>query len=142
MESVAGNETTMKLNVIEICPDFQEWPESWRESAKDISYGRKIIEIFERFILEMMKKGYAEKTVKRHIDNLWLLGGELIREINMYDQDREKDPLTLIQENIGSDGGPYCRHIDSEYELNSFDATCRKLHKYLKSQGKGSISGK
>jgi hypothetical protein len=35
-------------------------------------------------------------------------------------------------ENIGLDGGPYCRHLETEAELDSFDATCRKLFKFLK----------
>ncbi len=33
---------------------------------------------------------------------------------------------------IGTDGGPYCRHLDTEAEFKSFNGTCRKLHNYLK----------
>jgi hypothetical protein len=40
-----------------------------------------------------------------------------------------KPSLTL--DSIGPEGGPYCRHLDSEEECRSFDATCRKLYKYL-----------
>jgi len=40
-------------------------------------------------------------------------------------------PLAKLLECVDSDGGPLCRHIDSEWALKSFDATCRRLHKFL-----------
>ncbi|MFH1008875.1 MAG: hypothetical protein V1800_15475, partial [Candidatus Latescibacterota bacterium] len=43
-------------------------------------------------------------------------------------------PIEKLKEAIGSDGGPYCRHIDSEAALTSFDSTCRKLHRFLESE--------
>ena len=48
-----------------------------------------------------------------------------------------RDLLALfnkLKEAIGPDGGPYCRHIDSEAALSSFDSTCRKLHRFLESE--------
>jgi hypothetical protein len=64
------------------------------------------------------------------MDNLWLLGGEVIRDVcenGHYDL----PPLTELRDAVDSHGGPYCRHISSEREMNSFDATCRKLHAFL-----------
>ena len=71
------------------------------------------------------------KTVKRHLDNLWLLGGALIRKINMNPELRKKTPMELLLENIDETGGPYCRHLDTEEDFRSYDATCKKLFKFL-----------
>jgi restriction system protein len=67
----------------------------------------------------------------RHLNNLWLLGGELIRSINMDSEDREKTPMELLLENIDETGGPYCRHLDSEEQMRAYEATCKKLFKFL-----------
>jgi hypothetical protein len=37
---------------------------------------------------------------------------------------------------VGPDGGPHCRDLDSDAEIESFDSTCRKLHRYLKDQSR------
>jgi hypothetical protein len=84
--------------------------------------------------VEELLSRYSLKTVKRHLDNLWLLGGELIRSINMDPEDREKTPMELLLDNIDEIGGPYCRHSDTEEEMRSYDATCRKLFKFLRKQ--------
>jgi len=100
--------------------------------SEDIPFGKKIVDIFRPFIEDLIDSKYAEKTIKRHIDNLWLLGGEIIRDVNMDTDLRSSDALNLLMENIGSDGGPFCRHLDTEDEQRYFDATCRKLYKFLK----------
>jgi hypothetical protein len=33
-----------------ICPDFQEWPDSWKGEDKDVPYGKGLIEAFRPFI--------------------------------------------------------------------------------------------
>jgi len=69
---------------------------------------------------------------------LWLLGGELIREINMNPKLRKQAPMDLLLENIDETGGPYCRHLDSEEDSRSYGTTCKKLFKFLQ---KGIIHG-
>jgi len=101
-----------------------------RGQPEDIQYGDKIVSNFRPFIEDLILKDYKDKTVKKHIDNLWLLGGELIREINMDPELRNKGALDLLLEFIGTDGGPYCRHLDNDEELKSFDSTCKKLFKF------------
>ncbi len=111
--------------------DFYEWPERWKGFPEDVSYGERIIEIYKPFVEELLSK-YSMNTVKRHLDDLWLLGGELIRDINMDPEDREKTPMILLLDNIDESGGPSCRHLDTEEEMRSYDATCRKLFKFLR----------
>ena len=119
------------LTIETICPDFQEWPDSWKGEDKDVPFGQGLIEAFRPFIQSLIDHGWSKSTIRNHIDNLWLLGGEIIREVNDDNEYRRFTPLQKLMQTIGLEGGPYCRHLDSDEEMRSFDATCRKLYKYL-----------
>ena len=67
----------------QLCPDFEKWPRRWMFVSKDIPFGEKTIDILRPFVEDLIVRKYTEKTVRKHIDNLWLLGGELVRKINM-----------------------------------------------------------
>jgi hypothetical protein len=57
-----------------------------------------------------------------HVDNLWLLGGEIIRDLN-YDPSRKKVPAQrLLRDAVHPDGGPLI-HNGSVEEQRSFDST-------------------
>ena len=120
----------MKSRIDKLWADFYEWPERWKGFDKDVPYGEGIIQIYKPFVDELLSR-LSLKTVKRHLDNLWLLGGELIREINMNPKLRKKTPMDLLLDNVDETGGPYCRHLDSEEEMRAYDATCKKLFKFL-----------
>ena len=123
----------MKSQTDKLWADFYEWPERWKGFPEDVPYGEGIIRIYKPFVDELLSR-LSLKTVKRHLDNLWLLGGELIREINMNPRLRKKAPMDLLLDNVDETGGPYCRHLDSEEQMNAYDATCRKLFKFLREQ--------
>jgi hypothetical protein len=64
------------------------------------------------------------------VDNLWLLGAEIIRDLN-DDPALRKVPLArLLRDVVQADGGPLLYH-GSEDAQRSFDSTCRKLHRFL-----------
>ena len=69
----------------------------------DIGYGERLLTILEPFVENLITKKLDRKTLERHIDNLWLLGGELIRLINQDEDVRNSEPLELIMENIKHD---------------------------------------
>jgi hypothetical protein len=134
----AGNSPVKKkrsdlspLSIEKICPDFREWPGSWKGEDEDVPYGEGLIELLRPFIQSLIDHGWSKATIRNHIDNLWLLGGEIIREVNDDNEYRRFTPRQKLLDSIGPEGGPYCRHLDSEEECRSFDATCRKLYKYL-----------
>jgi hypothetical protein len=62
------------------------------------------------------------------LDNLWLLGGEIIRPVSNFDN-YSIPPEESLMRSVDEEGGPYCRHIHSEARQRSYDATCRKLFK-------------
>jgi hypothetical protein len=74
--------------------------------------------------------GLSGKTIRRHVDNLWLLGGEIIRDLNQTPSLRKVAVERLLRDLIHEDGGPLI-HNGSEEEQRSFDSTCRKLHRFL-----------
>jgi hypothetical protein len=59
-----------------------------------------------------------------------MLGGEIIRDLH-YDPSLRKNAAEgLLRNAIHEDGGPLV-HNGSEEEQRTFDATCRKLHRFL-----------
>lgn len=75
-------EKVMKIS--DICRDFEEWPDSWEGESRDKEYGERICMEMKPFIEALIEKGLTKETIKRHMDYLWLLGGEIIREVNMH----------------------------------------------------------
>lgn len=97
---------------------------------KDLEYGKQLLEAMRPFAEHLAEGGLAKKTIKRHLTNLWLLGGEIIRNVSLY-KEYSTPASEKLRQSVGPDGGPYCRHLNSEAELESFDSTCRKLHKFM-----------
>lgn len=114
----------------DICPDFPEWPDRWMGVQKDKPYGQGILCAMRPFVEHLISRGLTVKTIRRHMDNLWILGSEIIRDVSTFDQ-YDVPPEQNLRGSVGTDGGPYCRHLHSESEVKSFDATCRNLHKFL-----------
>ena len=114
----------------DICPDFPEWPDRWAGVQKDIPYGQGMLDAMRPFVAHLIASGLKEKTIRKHMDSLWLLGGEIIQSVGMFDG-YDIPPEETLRRNVDEEGGPYCRHLDSESQEQSYDATCRKLHKFL-----------
>ena len=114
-----------------LCPDFAQWPLSWQVEKDDVIIGQCIIETLNPFLHDLLRKHLAHRTLTRHRDHLWMLGGEIIRrrheDAELYKQPVKKLLFNLIEE----EGGPLICPRISESEQNSFDSTCRKLYRFL-----------
>ena len=75
-------------------------------------------------------EGLKHHTIRRHMDNLWVLGGEIIRSLNTFDED-ESPAEESLRDSVGPDGGLHCSGFQYEWEMTSYDATCRRLHKFF-----------
>ena len=64
------------------CRDLGDWPRSWMVWSKDLSSGQKIVESFKPFLQYLSQLPLSRKTVRKHVDNLWILGGEIIRDLH------------------------------------------------------------
>jgi len=97
---------------------------------KDILPGQQLVGCFQLFCERLLTTNLTRKTVHKHINNLWLLGGEVIRDLN-EDGKLRKIPIDqLLLQILDEDGGPLI-HNGSEEEQRSFDSTCRKLYCFL-----------
>jgi hypothetical protein len=116
----------------DIIRDCEKWPKQWMGLGEDVPYGRGIVNAMKPFIEALISEGVSDRTLRKHLNNLWLLGGEIIRDVSLNEEYAEIAPVDKLVESIGDNGGPYCRHLHSDEEQGSFDTTCRKLHRFLK----------
>jgi len=112
------------------CGDLETWPRSWMGWEKDLPPGEALVACFRPFLEYLVNSSLSRKTIRKHVDNLWLLGGEIIRDLNETSSLR-KLPVERLLINAVSDGGPLLYHCDSEEQQRSFDSTCRKLCRFL-----------
>jgi hypothetical protein len=112
------------------CRDLSEWPERWMGEEKDLPPGRRLVEYFMPFLLHLAESDLSKRTIQNHVDNMWLLGGEIIRDVNDEPRLRKSSAEQLVRNVIHEDGGPLI-HNGSEDEQRSFDSTCRKFHRFL-----------
>ena len=116
------------------CPDLDQWPGSWAYEERDIPYGLRMVECLKPFLRELLALPLSRKTLRQHRDNIWVLGGEVIRHLQMDSALRRQPIEQTVLNLIGDDGGPLLSHGQSEAEQRSFDATCRKLFRFLSSR--------
>jgi len=121
----------MAAQLARYCPDLAQWPKKWAYDDPDILIGERIVEYLTPFLLHLLEQNLATKTLRRHRDNLWLLGGEVIRERYESDATAKKSIDEIINEMVQQNGGPFMHPRISEEEQDSFDATCRKYHRFL-----------
>jgi hypothetical protein len=110
--------------------DINEWPDRWKGVQEDTVYGERILELFKPFIETLKLSGRSRKTINNHIDNLWMLGGWLIKHINYHPEDRIIEPLFVIPQYVDGYNGPLI-HDFSESQQRSFDGTCRIFYGWL-----------
>ena len=121
-------------------PDLDDWPGSWHVEPADIPVGQQIVQVLTPFLLHLLDQGLARATMRRHRDNLWTLGGELIR--CRYDDDElaRKNVKHALRKLIAGDGGPLMWPRITEPEQDSLDVTCRKLNRFLRESAIGDPS--
>jgi hypothetical protein len=96
---------------------------------KDLPPGEQLITLFRPFLEYLAASELSPKTIQKHLDNIWALGGEFIRDLH-YDPSLRKKPVTLALHRMIEYGGPLLYH-GSEDQQRSFDSTCRKLRRFL-----------
>src|ERR1700684_2874264 len=112
------------------CRDLDTWPRSWMGLEKDLPPGEQLGACFRPFIEHLASSSLSPKTIRRHVDNLWLLGGEIIRDLNYDTSQRKVAVHKLLRDAIG-DGAAPRTHTGSEASQYSLDSPCRKLHRFL-----------
>ena len=128
------NEAEDEVALLARCPDLPQWPQRWCIESADLAVGERIVEVFTPFLRHLIQRGLSPKTLRRHSDYLWMLGGELIRRRHDDPDLKSRSVPELIAELIDDETGPLIWPRISESEQDAFDVTCRKLHKFLVEQ--------
>jgi hypothetical protein len=119
------------INLEKLNKDMERWPKSWAGFDSDIPMGKEIVRVMLPFLVAMVADQLAYTTIKRHVDNLWLLGGEIIRGVYAVPELKKLHGKELLLRFVDEEGGPISRHLATEDEQRTFDATCRKFYRFL-----------
>ena len=112
------------------CRDLDRWPRSWMGLEEDVWPGEQIVVCLLPFLHHLVSSSLSPRTIRRHVDNLWLLGGEIIRDLHNDPALRKLSADRLLPNAIHEGGGPLI-YNGSEDQQRSFDSTCRKLLRFL-----------
>ena len=96
---------------------------------KDLPPGEQLLALLRPFLEHLAASDLSPKTIQKHVDNVWALGGEFIRDLH-NDPSVRKKPVDLVLRRMIEYGGPLLYHGDED-EQKSFDSTCRKLWRFL-----------
>lgn len=134
------------------CRDLNGWPGSWTGLEKDLPPGERLMALFRPFPEHLTASGLSPKTVQKHIDNMWALGGEFIRDLH-NDLSLRKKPVDQVLLPMIEYGGPLLYHGDkisrdpstppagssagfsARRQQRSLDSTYKKFHRFLNRSG-------
>ena len=128
--AIIGN-AEADVALLTLCPDLPEWPQRWQMEPDDLLIGAQVVDVFRPFLRHLIRRDLAAKTLKNHRDNLWMLGGELIRRRHEEPELKGHSVSALIAELIDDETGPLIWPRISESAQDAFDVTCRQLHRFL-----------
>ena len=99
---------------------------------QDVPPGQQLVACFRPFLEYLVTSAdLSPKIIQKHVDHLWVLGGEIIRDLNDNPSLRRKPIQQILFDVIDDDGGPLIYGVSSEQQQRSFDSTCRKFHRFL-----------
>ena len=114
------------------CRGLDGWPRAWMGMEKDLPPGEKLVACFRPFLEALVASDLSPKTIQKHVDNLWALGGEIIRDLYQDPSLRRKNIEQILADRIDDEGGPLVYAMESEEDQQrSFDSTCKKFHRFL-----------
>jgi DNA repair ATPase RecN len=136
MQSKKIVSTTDKVPLL-YSKDFYEWPDSWMGFDEDLITGEIILKGFVPFIKNLAKEGLSKNTIQDHMENLWLLGSEIIRGVHFDEDQRQLLSKELLLAHLDEFGGPCVHQWDpndktDRNNISSYNATCKKLYSFTK----------
>ena len=132
-QAVPQSQTAPSVEPVPGCEDLPDWPQRWMGFPEDIPPGEKLVACFRPFLQHLSERHLSHKTVRKHVNNLWVLGGEIIRDLNDTPSLRTA-PIDALVFAAVEDGGRLPHGCDSEDALRSFESTCRQFRRFLERQ--------
>lgn len=109
---------------------LDKWSKTWAGDDEDESIGQALATTFRSFLMHLQQQKLSWKTLRRHRDSLWLIGGEIIRALNDDPALRNQPPRQLLMDSLDGGQAPLVNSI-TEAEQMAIDATARKLLRFL-----------
>lgn len=107
---------------------MRRWPASWAGDDEDLPAGEALVAELEPFIRHLHAKDLSARTCRRHLDWMWALGGDLIKQSHWEDPPGTIPPLATV---VDEEGGPLLG-MGEEAVQAEFDRSCRALHRFLR----------
>jgi hypothetical protein len=80
-------------------------------------YRACLVACFWPLLAALVASDLSPKTVQKHVDNLWTLGGEITRHLNQNPSLRRKSIEQILDDRIDDEGGPLVYALESEESL-------------------------
>lgn len=110
--------------------DLDGWPQSWKFTPADVLPGQRLVgQVLKPFLFHLAETGVTRRTFRRHVDNAWVLGGELIRHIHVDPRLRRR-PEMALDEFIERGAGPVLLH-EGPRTRREVEITFRALVRFL-----------
>ena len=109
------------------------WPESWAGCDADMPFGQGLVAAFGPFIQKLCEAGLSKKTIRGHLNNLWVIGGEVVRQLDFDRKLRKQAPAMVLMGAIEHGEAPLAPN-GLEHHQAALDATARKLARFLASR--------
>ena len=77
------------------CRDLSGWPVHGWGWKTDLTLGEQLLTLFRPFLEHLAASDLSQKTIQKHFDNMWALGGEFIRDLHS-DPSLRKKPVEQI----------------------------------------------
>ncbi len=106
------------------------WPSSWAGTDEDAPIGGDLVAVLRPFMRHLQQKKLSPRTLRRHLDNLWLIGGETIRQLHDDSALRTKRASQLLLHAIAGGEAPLVHDLTGA-EQTALDTTARKLLRFL-----------
>ena len=74
--------------------------------ARDLPPGQQMVECFKPFLRHLLSSNLSAKTLRKHRDNLWLLGGELISDLHETPRLRRQPMDQVVRAALNDRDGP------------------------------------
>jgi len=92
-----------------------EWLAAFLDGVgKRSSSGRATGELLPAFSGTSVSADLSPKTIQKHVDNIWALGGEIIRDLNENPSLRRKNIERILVDALDGEGGPLLYGVASE----------------------------
>lgn len=109
---------------------MDRWAQSWAGVTEDEPIGAALVAELRPFVVHLQTLNLSRKTVRRHLDNLWVIGGEIIRRLNYEPDLRKSHPRQLLVDTVAIGEAPLVSQA-TEADQRSLDATARRLLRFL-----------